>query len=527
MRKAQSFLLAASCSGLLVSCTLPTDDAPRITERLDTSSQVPKEIANVQQHPHRAMCSGHRWNCLARVRTDVTPLASPGNEGYGADDLQSAYGLTTAMMNSDPQATIGIIGAYGYSALASDLAAYRTQYGLPACTVASGCLTILNQNGATSPMPSGNTDWNGETALDVDMASAGCPKCKILVVMANNDQDDGLFIANTVAFQKGATVISNSWGGPEQGGESSYESYFNHPGVATFVATGDDGYDDGGEGPDYPSTSLYAIGVGGTTLTQSTTNTRGWTEAGWSDGGSSCSTSFARPSWQTATGSCTKRMTSDIAAVGDPNTGPYIYHAAEGGWVPVGGTSAASPLAAAIFAQTGHGDATSQFPYLHTAAFNDVTTGKNGTCSGVLCKAGAGWDGPTGVGTPNAAALLALTTTGGGGGGGTGTGSGSGGTTTGSGGGGNTGSGSATTGGGDGSDTGDGSDGGGGGGGGGGCGGGGGGGGSTGSDNGNGTGDNGDGSMSSGCAAGGNGGGMVIVGLGLALATSRRRRAAA
>ena len=457
------------------------------------STSVPIEIENVAQLPHAAICAGGRFRCFAHRRLDeaghIKSFAQAS--GLGATDLVSAYNLDTS---GTPGATIAIVDAYGYTNLASDLAKYRTQYGLPACTIANGCLTIVNQAGQPSPLPSNppsNDDWTGETALDVDMASAGCPNCKILVVQADDDQGDGLYIANQTAATLGATVVSNSWGGPEDNTVASSETYFNHPGVAVFVAAGDNGYDDGGQGPDYPSTSAYTIGVGGTSLTKSTASTRGWTESAWSSGGSSCSTNVAKPSWQTSS-ACAKRAASDVSAVGDPNTGLAVYN--NGQWQVVGGTSAASPLVAAIFALTKNGNATAQFMYLNTTAFNDVTSGKNGTCTTALCKAAAGWDGPTGIGTPDGAKLAAL-----------------GGATSGSGSGSSTGSGGA----GSGSDisTGSGSDSGSNGG--------------TGSNNG-GTGSNGetggDGSMNSGCAAGGGAGGssgLIVVG---ALLVRRRRR---
>ena len=175
------------------------------------------------------------WRCFARVRTDIVAVgvhATP--PGIGADDLADAYELDTSV---DPNATIAIVGAYGYANLESDLSHYRSAYGLPACTTANGCLTIVNQQGQTSPLPQeapANDDWTQETALDVDMASAACPKCKLLVVMADDDQGDGLFIANNTAASLHATVISNSWGGPEDNTTSSYETYFNHAGIGIF-----------------------------------------------------------------------------------------------------------------------------------------------------------------------------------------------------------------------------------------------------------------------------------------------------
>jgi hypothetical protein len=281
-------------------------------------------------------------------------------------------------------------------------------------------LKIVNQSGKTSPLPSNppsNDDWTVETALDLDMASAACPKCKLLLVQADNDSGNGLYTAQATAVALGATVISNSWGGAESktSPSTASEKYFNHSGVATFVAAGDDGYDDGGQGPDYPGTSAYVFAVGGTKLAKSTSNPRGWVEGAWSTssgngaGGSACSYSIPKPSWQ-KNSACKYKASSDVAAVGDPSTGPSVYNAANGGWTVVGGTSAAAPFVAGVFALTGHGKESPSFAYANSGAFYDVTTGSNGTCGNVLCNAGAGWDGPTGMGTPNGSVLKGAST---------------------------------------------------------------------------------------------------------------------
>ena len=360
-----------------------------------------------------------RFRCLsyiqveeASVTGDVKKFAAPS--GLGAQDLEGAYKLDVSV---DPGATVGIVDAYGYAAAESDLAVYRKQYGLPACTVANGCLTILNQNGQTSPLPpappSGD-DWTVETALDLDMASAACPKCKLLLVQTNNDQDDGLFLAQKVAASHGATVISDSWGTSETKADpaTDYEHFFavGHT-TGIFVASGDSGWDNGGAGPDYPATSGYVTSVGGTNLAKSTTAARGWVETAWGGtlsvidgaGGSSCGLTVPKPSYQGTYTNCKHKASSDVAANGDPSTGPAIYNA--GAWNTVGGTSAASPFVAASYALTGHGKNSPAFSYQHTSAFFDVTSGSNGSCSGRLCNAGVGWDGPTGHGTPNGAVM--------------------------------------------------------------------------------------------------------------------------
>jgi len=431
------------------------------------------------------------------MRRVATPAGM--TQFYGPADLAKAYNYDPTV---DPHATIGIVDAYGYSTLEADLAAYRQMFGLPPCTTASGCLKIVDTSGqpSTLPDPPASDDWTIETALDVDMASAACPLCKILVVQADDDQGDGLEVANTTAAMLGATVISNSWGGPassftDLATDEGSGGNFNHPGVAIFVAAGDQG----NTAADYPSTGEHVIAVGGTTLTADS-SMRGYSEAAWSDGGSSCNTltGFTQPTWQAAvvpSTACKGRAASDVAAEGDPNTGVVIYDnsglssqdGTDNGEIDgIGGTSLASPLVAGIFALTGHGNVdTAQIAYANTGAFNDVTTGTNKrTCTTAICKAGTGWDGPTGVGTPNGKLIAQIA-------GGTGTTMGSGSGSNGSGS--NTGS-------------------------------------NTGSDTGSDTGSNGDnnggnGSSGGGCAVGG-GSGLATILFGLGLAITRRRRAA-
>nr|HEX4313904.1 S53 family peptidase [Kofleriaceae bacterium] len=354
--------------------------------------------------PTTGACSGGRFQCFAQIQTDgdtggIRSFATPS--GLTPANLAAAYALSSSKA---PSATIAIVDAYGYSAAESDLAKYRTQYGLPACTTANGCFKKVNQSGKTSPLPSkppAGDDWTVEAALDLDMASAACPSCKLILVEADDDQGDGLYIAQNGAASLNPAVISNSWGGGEDG--TSFETYFTHSGINIFASSGDDG--NTGKSPQYPSTSPHVTAVGGTSLKKSTTASRGWTETAWSDAGSSCSTTFAKPSWQNVTTGCTKRAASDISAVANPSTGLAVYNAANGGWIVVGGTSASSPFVAGVFARYGLGGETPSWAYSHTTDFFDVTSGKNGSCSSALCKAAKGWDGPTGIGTPNGAKL--------------------------------------------------------------------------------------------------------------------------
>jgi subtilase family serine protease len=338
----------------------------------------------------------------------VTPKAAADSPtGYGPSDLQDAYGLTDAASSNGSGETIAIVDAYDDPNAASDLAAYRSYYGLSACTVANGCFSKVSQTGSTTSLPTADSGWAGEISLDLDMASAVCPNCHITLVEAKSSSMANLGTAVNEAVKLGAKYVSNSYGGSESSSDTTYDtSYFKHPGVAITVSAGDEGY-----GAEYPAASQYVTSVGGTALSSSST-TRGWTEKVWntssSEGtGSGCSSYDAKPSWQTDA-SCSKRMIADVSAVADPATGVSVYDTyGDGtGWVTYGGTSASSPIIAAVYALGGTPSSSSypaKFPYTAagTSALNDVTSGSNGSCTtSYYCTAKSGYDGPTGWGTP-------------------------------------------------------------------------------------------------------------------------------
>ena len=198
--------------------------------------------------------------------------------------------------------------------------------------------------------------------------------------------------------------MSNSWGGNEYSGQTTDDSHFNHPGVAITVSSGDSG-----NGAEYPATSRYVTAVGGTSL-RTASNSRGWTETAWSGAGSGCSSFDAKPTWQTVTTNCTRRAEADVSAVADPNTGVAVYQTyGASGWSVYGGTSAASPIIASVYALAGTpgaSDYPASYPYAHPGNLFDVTSGSNGSCGSPQCTAGTGWDGPTGLGTPNGTAAF-------------------------------------------------------------------------------------------------------------------------
>ncbi|MFF3914388.1 peptidase S8 [Streptomyces sp. NPDC001852] len=364
----------------------------------------------------QARCFGvlkdHR---TASGRMSPFTTGSPTTAGYMPSDLRSAYHLGGT---SGSGRTVAIVDAMDDPNAESDLAAYRRAYGLPSCTTANGCFHKVNQRGQASPLPSGDYGWAEEISLDLDMVSATCPGCHILLVEAGStDVADLMKAEDTAASTSGVVSVSNSWGGSEDNTITSFDSHFKHSGVAITASSGDSGY-----GVSWPASSPYVTAVGGTSLSKAS-NSRGWTETAWSGAGSGCSAYEAKPSWQHDSG-CAKRTVADVSAVADPNTGVAVYDTynncgggmlcdtelqlglSQGadGWVEVGGTSVSSPIIASVYALAGN---TSQvvngsYPYSHTSALNDVTSGSNGSCGGTyLCTAKPGYDGPTGLGTPD------------------------------------------------------------------------------------------------------------------------------
>jgi hypothetical protein len=336
--------------------------------------------------------------------TETSPSYAGSGVGGGYDpaNLRSAYDLPSESDGSGQ--TVAIVDAYDDPNAESDLATYRSRYGISACTASSGCFRKVNQSGGTT-YPSRNASWAVEISLDLDMVSAACPNCHILLVEASSNSDSNLFAAENEAVALGATEISNSWDGEEFSGETSDDSYFNHSGVPITVAAGDEGYK-----VDYPAASRYVISVGGTSLSPAS-NSRGWAETAWSDTGSGCSAYETKPAWQTDSG-CANRTDNDVAAVADPNTPvsvadsyelPADFPVPEAGWTLVGGTSVASPIVAGTMALSdGYTRSLGADAFYEDPdGLFDVISGSNGSCGSYLCNAGSGYDGPTGLGTPD------------------------------------------------------------------------------------------------------------------------------
>ncbi|MEU5047530.1 putative Ig domain-containing protein [Streptomyces griseorubiginosus] len=433
LRRLLTAAIPALALGLAGFAAVPAHAAPatthtsRVTQNSKALTSPDRQTFHTtgkagQKVPTTHLCAtpaaGHA-SCFAQRRTDIkqrlaTALAAAAPSGLSPANLHSAYNLPST---GGSGLTVAVVDAYNDPNAESDLATYRSQYGLSACTKANGCFKQVSQTGSTTSLPTNDTGWAGEEALDIDMVSAVCPNCNITLVEANSANDTDLGIAENEAVSLGAKVVSNSWGGSEASSQTSEDtSYFKHPGVAITVSAGDSAY-----GAEYPATSQYVTAVGGTALSTSS-NSRGWTESVWKTSstegtGSGCSAYDPKPSWQTDTG-CSKRMEADVSAVADPATGVAVYDTYGGsGWAVYGGTSASAPIIAGVYALAGtpgSGDYPAKYPYSHTGNLYDVTSGNNGSCSpSYFCTATTGYDGPTGWGTPNGTtAFTAGTSTG-------------------------------------------------------------------------------------------------------------------
>ena len=352
-----------------------------------------------------------------------TNAAEPAPSGYFPAELQSAYGLVSASASGGSTQTVAVVDAYNDPNAEADLAVYRSRSKLPACTTANGCFAKVNQEGGSS-YPAANTGWSEEISVDLDMVSAICSNCHILLVEAKTNALTDLGAAEDYAAAH-ANVISNSYAAAQFSGETEYDPYYDHAGVAITASAGDSGY-----GAEYPASSPFVTAVGGTTLQPAATTTRGWSETVWEAGGSGCSLYEPRPEWQPLTTECAERTVADVAADADPNTGVAVYdHYHESGWLAFGGTSVASPIVASIYALAGSassftvsskGSDAAQDLYADSPVLNKVTSGANAAgCSVYLCNAADGllayegheydgYNGPTGNGTPDGVSAFQL-----------------------------------------------------------------------------------------------------------------------
>ena len=394
-----------------------------------TARSKPTEPDVTRAPQDRRVCpraGGLTVACQAVVVTrpdGVRAQALAGPSGLGPLDLAAAYGLP------DPRGTtwvwsgrkVIIIDAYDNPHAEFDLAVYRQTFGLPPCTTANGCFKKISQQPGI-PLPRGDFVWGQEIDLDLQMASAICPMCKLTLIAASSAELPDITQAVRRAVSRNTTAISNSYATDESPETNVFADAYDQPGIAVTASSGDSGY-----ASTFPASSPHVIAVGATTLVRDA-SPRGWAETAWSGGGSWCSSYFDQPAWQVdlvaadpSGRTCTRRTTADVAAVGDPVTGVAVFdsYGSVGGdhWYQFGGTSVGAPIVAALFARAANAAQNPAYPYParhlyeHRAALHDITSGHNGKSINdcwptspdpyYLCHAQVGYDGPSGLGTPN------------------------------------------------------------------------------------------------------------------------------
>lgn len=346
------------------------------------------------QKTHSAVraCNGARtggqMQCDALI---LTQGFGPMVNGWKPADFQAAYNLPSSTKGAGN--IVAIVDAFDNPNVTSDLTAYRNEFGLPKVKFGK-----YNQKGQKKNYPQGNTGWGVEIDLDVEMASASCPKCTIYLIEANDNYTNNLYAAEKEAVKLGAKVISNSWGG---GGGSPSGGAFDHPGVTYLASAGDGGY-----GMQDPADYENILSIGGTLLHLNGTT---YTESVWPDSGGGCSI-VTKPSWQKDP-KCSERTGNDIAAVA---YGVALYDTyGNNGWGEVGGTSVSSPLLAGVFGLTGHAQQGGKLfwtnkkikKYMHssiTGTLNGCPSQFTGT---YICDGNTGqfktYSGPSGWGSPN------------------------------------------------------------------------------------------------------------------------------
>ncbi len=402
-------LMAGLSAGTAAAAAVPAPAAPRTVAQMRGAGAQPAGCA-ARTGPRVAHCYLAVQRASARAAAELGATCAVSEQaGYSPCNLRSAYKLTSLATTHGKGQTVAVVDAYDDPDAESDLATYRSNFGLPPCTTANGCFTKVNQDGVQGDYPAGDMGWGQEISLDLDMVSAICPKCHILLVEANSSGFGDLFTAEQEAITLGAHVVSNSWGTGEFSGETGYDSTLDTPGVAITFSSGDGAYQGGVQ---YPSASPYVTSVGGTILTPAPTS-RGWSEQTWvtagspptQGSGSGCSAYEAKPAWQTDTG-CANRTTADVSAVAANVLGYDSYESGGGGWYYFSGTSVSSPITAGVYGLAGNASVQTSAPaalaYAHPGSLFDITKGlATGTCTpSYLCKARKGYDGPTGLGTP-------------------------------------------------------------------------------------------------------------------------------
>lgn len=400
-KSARSLMILAAA--LVLSQPLHGQQVFKVLPRLPEGSENPISF----MRPHYS------------IHTETASSQSgPPTSAFAPTQVRHAYGFDR-ITNQGAGQIIGVVDAYDDPNAESDLGVFDTQFGLATCTSSNGCFRKVYSNGRK---PVTNANWAVEIALDVEWAHAIAPRATILLVETPSNSLGDLLSGVDAAVRNGASTVSMSWTSGEFSGEASLDTHFVSNGVTFLAASGDNG-----TGVAYPAASPDVIGVGGTSLILDASGNY-QSETAWSGSGGGLSKIEREPSFQAQFGipgdSRGYRGAPDVSYNGNPGTGYAIYDSVGisgySGWFQVGGTSAGTPQWAALIAISNSSRAaarkanlsstsTTLYSFAKSASatdFHGVTQGTNGTC-GTICTASVGYDYVTGLGTPQAAALIA------------------------------------------------------------------------------------------------------------------------
>jgi subtilase family serine protease len=339
-------------------------------------STAPSPFA-VQRAAGRGCAAADAVRCLV---SGVKLAMGPADSGWAPADLQARYKLPSSTKGSGK--IVAIVDAYDNPNVASDLATYRSYYGL-----GTASFTKYNQQGKTGNYPQGSTGWGVQIDLDVEMVSASCPLCTIYLIEGNSADGSDLGASVREAVKLGAHIVNTSW--VCAGSDTCVsKKAFDANGVVYLAAAGSGG------GVTAPSAFDTVVAVGGTILSK---NGSQYSESIWSPPGG-CAIGIKKPKWQHDS-YCKYRLTNDVAAVANDVAAydSYGYN----GWAKISGTGVASPLLAGLFGLAGNASKQKGGRTFWMARHHQDLYTLSGSCGGygygqyTTC---TGWGSPNGIG---------------------------------------------------------------------------------------------------------------------------------
>ena len=360
--------------------------------------------------PHRSLRRGRRSRSRRGPNRAGRPSATPRSATTARTTPRICSRRTTRRRRPTASGqTVAIVDAYDAPNVDADLAVYRTHVQPAAVHDRERVLPEGRPERRHRATRRATPSWAQETTLDVQMVSALCPNCHILLVEANTTSltDLGASGEHGGRARRRRREQQLRRGRVVGDDERSTDHYFDHPGVAIVASSGDTGY-----GVSYPAASPHVVAVGGTTPAPGdATRARATRPRRCGRVPAAGAARTSRSPRGRPTPAARTRTVADVSAVADPTTGVWVYDSdAAGGWSSAGRAWPRRSSARCTRSPATRRRATdmSSLPYATPSALNDVVSGSNGSCGGTyLCTGVAGYDGPTGLGTPNGAAAFA------------------------------------------------------------------------------------------------------------------------